>query len=161
MRPLQPRTLLKAERLRSSTKRLGAITLAWCVLLLALHVQGRAPRGTLFPSIGEFYYALEAAFLPAIVFLQWQLGRQILLRGGIDAEDVISNALFVSASCFVVPDCLLLLLARPDLLAVWARVAGPLALFAMLWVLHRSTRSWRITLWTTLVMVLPALLFVR
>lgn len=122
---------------------------------------GRSPKATLAPSLGEFYYAFEAAFLPTIVFLQWNLGGWVLQRNGIAPKDAVANALFVSASCFVVPDCVLVLIARPDLLALWSRAAGPLALFAMLWVLHRRCRSWRVTLWATFVMALPALVFVR
>ncbi|MFK7999379.1 MAG: hypothetical protein AB8H86_07265 [Polyangiales bacterium] len=100
-------------------------------------------------------------FLPAIVFLQWNLGRLVLRKHGLDPANAVADALFVSASCFVVPDCVLLLAARPDLLALWARVAGPLALLAMLLVLHRRCRSWRITISAAFAMALPAIVFVR
>lgn len=178
IRPTPPMTRTtpppKAERL-TPTKRLAAVTLAWCLLLLALYVQGRAPKGTLIPAIGEFYYALEAAFLPAIVFLQWRLGCAAFRRAAVRRavlsctdlssntlpSDTVANALFVSASCFVLPDWVLVAASRSDLLAVWARVAGPLALFAMVVVLHRATRTWPVTLSTALALALPALLFVR
>lgn len=135
--------------------------MAWCVLLLVLYIQGHAPKGTLTPSISEFYYAFEAAFLPAIAFLQWRLGCIALQHHKARSTELVSNALFLSASCFVVPDALLLLAARPDLLSLWARAAGPLALLAAIGVLRRGELSWRDTLLTTLALALPALLFVR
>ena len=85
----------------------------------------------------------------------------MLQRSGVESKDVVANALFLSASCFVVPDGLLLIVGRADLLAIWARAAGPLALFTMVWALQRSSRAWRVTLWATLAMALPALAFVR
>lgn len=95
------------------------------------------------------------------MFLQWNLGRRVLQRNGVAPVDSVADALFASACCFVVPDSLLLLSGRADLLALWARVAGPLALMTMLWVLHRRCRSWRVTLWAAFAMAVPALLLVR